>query len=159
MNRSPFPARIALTAVALGASLQLAACATPYQPMGLRGGVKSVQITSDVAQVTARGSSLTDPDAVQRYALRKAAETTIAAGYDCFEVVSTADRSRTTQGVAAYSAPGLHGFPTMGVSMPFVRPGETFLIRMSRGRPAPDAGMVFDARDVLDHLAHDKHKA
>ena len=76
MNTHRLIKTTALAALALGA-LHLAACATPYQELGgLRGGVRAVQITSNIAQVTARGTSATDPDKVQRYALRKAAETT-----------------------------------------------------------------------------------
>ena len=147
----------AAVAASLGlASLQLAACATPYQEMGLRGGVKAVQITSNLAQVTARGVTGTDPDKIQRYALRKAAETTLAAGYDQFEVVSISDRSRSIQGVAGYTSGGISGaggFPALGLSMPFVKPGETLLIRMSHGR-GDGAGetTLFDAREVVDHL-------
>ena len=131
----------------------LAGCATPYQDMGLRGGVRAVQISSDIAQVTARGSTVTDADKIEQYALRKAAEATLAAGYDHFEVVSASDRSRTLQGVAGYAAPGLHGFPSVGLTMPFIRPGETMLIRMSRGPGAEGSGAtIFDARDVVNHL-------
>ncbi|HEY2661921.1 MAG TPA: hypothetical protein VGI79_19525, partial [Caulobacteraceae bacterium] len=110
-------------------------------------------ITSDIAQVTARGSAVTDADKIEQYALRKAAEATLAAGYDHFEVVSASDRSRTLQGVAGYAAPGLRGFPSVGLTMPFTRPGETMLIRMSRGAAAESSGAtVFDAHQVMDHL-------
>ncbi len=143
----------AFAALALGAA-QLAACATPYQELGrFRGGVQSVQITSTIAQVTARGTAATDPDKVQRYALRKAAETTVAAGYDLFEVVADTDRSRTGQAAAGYTTGGIGGFPALALTMPFVKPGQTFLIRMSRG-PMPEAAgpTVFDARQVIAHL-------
>ena len=136
------------------AALALAGCATPYQKMGALGGVKSVEIASDMAQVTARGSIGTDPDRIERYVIRKSAETTLAAGYDHFWVVSVGDRSRTIQGFAGYTAAAFQGLPSAGFSLPFVRPGETVLIRMSRGAAAAQAGAtVFDARDVLDHLA------
>jgi hypothetical protein len=135
------------------AALCLSACTTPYQEMGMRGGVKAVQITSDVAQVTARGSATTDPDKVQRYALRKAAETTVAAGYDLFQVVADVDRTRLVSGGGGYTTGGLGGIPALGLNLPFVRPGQTFLIRMSRGpMPAGAQGTVFDAHEVLNHL-------
>lgn len=142
----------AITALAGLAALALAGCATPYQKMGALGGVKSVEIASDMAQVTARGSIGTDPDRIERYVLRKAAETTLAAGYDHFWVVSVSDRSRSIQAFAGYGAISSQSLPTGGFSLPFVRPGETVLIRMSRGGGQPGA-TVFDARDVLDHLA------
>lgn len=135
---------------------QLAACATPYQPMGLRGGVGAVQITSNVAQVSARGVTGSDPDKIQRYALRKAAETTLASGYDLFEIISVTDRTRSAQGVAGYTGTGLGpagGLPSLGLALPFIKPGETLLIRMSRGAaPAAGDGVIFDAHDVLAHL-------
>jgi hypothetical protein len=143
----------AFAALALGAA-HLTACATPYQELGgLRGGVKAVQITANIAQVTARGTAATDPDKVQRYALRKAAETTVAAGYDLFEVVADVDRSRSGQAGAAYTTGGLGGFPALALTMPFVKPGQTFLIRMSRGSLPDSAGpTVFDARQVIQHI-------
>lgn len=141
------------TAVAVLSLIGLSACATPYQEMGVRGGVASVRITSDIAQVTARGTAATDPDQVQRYALRKAAETTVASGYDLFQVVADTDRSRTVQGAAGYTAGGLGGFPAIGLNLPFVKPGQTFLIRMSRAQAAGDlAGTVFNAHEVLENL-------
>jgi hypothetical protein len=147
----------ALTA-ALAATLTAAAlggCATTYhrlEPMS--GGVRSVQIASDMAQVTARGTFGTDPDRIERYVLRKAAETTLDAGYDHFWVVSVGDRTRTVQGFAGYTTAGWQGAPTGGFSLPFVRPGQTVLIRMARGTTAtPPGATVFDAKDLLDHLA------
>jgi hypothetical protein len=143
----------ALTALLLGAA-HLTACATPYQELdAIRGGVRSVQITANIAQVTARGSTATDPDKVQRYALRKAAETTVAAGYDLFEVVADTDRSRSGQAGAGYTTGGLGGFPALALTMPFVKPGQTFLIRMSRGAMPNSAGpTMFDARQVIEHI-------
>ena len=143
----------ALATVAIGlAACQLAACATPYKEMGMGGGVREVQITSDIAQVTARGSALTDPDKIEQYVLRKAAETTLAAGYDDFEIISSSDRSHTIQGVAGYSALGMSGLPTAGVNLPFTRPGEPVLIRMSHADAAPAGATVFNAREVIAHL-------
>jgi hypothetical protein len=142
----------------VAAALALGGCATPYRNMGVFGGVKAVQIASDMAQVTARGSIGTDPDRIVRYVLRKAAETTLAAGYDHFWVVSEDDRSRTFQGFAGYTAATFQGLPSAGLSLPFVRPGETVLIRMSRGAAAgQSASTVFDAQDVLTHLKAVKH--
>jgi transposase InsO family protein len=139
------------------AACQLVACATPYKEMGVGGGVREVQITSDIAQVTARGTALTDPDKIEQYVLRKAAETTLAAGYDNFEIISSADRSHTIQGIAGYSAAGMSGLPTAGVNLPFTRPGETVLIRMSFANASAGGATVFNAREVIAHLAA-KHR-
>jgi len=142
--------------MALGlAACQLCACATPYKEMGVGGGVRGVLITSNIAQVTARGSVATDPDKIEQYVLRKAAETTLAAGYDCFEILSSSDRSRNIQGVVGYTAAGYSGLPTAGLNLPFTRPGETVLIRMAYANaPGGDSGAaVFNAREVIAHLA------
>ncbi len=146
-------ARRLAPAAGLCALLSLGACATPYQPMGLSGGVKATEITSNIAQVAARGSFLTDPDKVEQYVLRKAAEITVANGYDRFEVLSSTDRSRSLQAVAGYAGFAGGGYPTGGLSLPFVRPGESVLIRMSRNGEAVGGATQFDARDVLAHLA------
>jgi len=146
--------RLAAALALAAAASALCGCATPYQKMGVGGGVRSVRLETDLAQVTARGSPLTDADTIERYVLRKAAETTLAAGYDHFEVVSVSDRTRILQGVAGYMTAVGNGLPSAGLSLPLVRPGETALIRMMRG-PAPTGpgGVVFDARDLLAHLA------
>jgi len=146
-------ARAALAALAAAQAAALAGCATPYHKMGPLGGVKSVEIASDMAQVAARGAFGSDPDRIERYVLRKAAETTLAAGYDHFWVMSVNDRSRMVQGYAGYSSFAPQGLPSGGLSLPFVRPGETILIRMCRGASAQPGVTLFDARDVLDHLA------
>jgi hypothetical protein len=153
-NRRNTAVAVALALVGLTLS-SLGACSTPYQKMGLRGGVGAVQISSNIAQVSARGMTGTDPDKIQRYALRKAAETTLANGYELFEVISVTDRSRSTQGVAGYTGNGIgaSGFPQVGLAVPFIRPGETLMIRMSHGSAADHAdATIFDARDVLAHL-------
>jgi hypothetical protein len=144
--------RLSGAMVGIAAVLALAGCATPYQQMGITGGVRSVQIETDIAQITARGSLLTDADKIEQYVLRKAAETTLASGYDHFEVVSVSDRSRTFQAAGGYTGFTGTGFPSGGLTLPFIRPGETILIRMSRGPSTAQGVTVFDARDVLAHL-------
>jgi hypothetical protein len=149
----PRAGAVALMTASMAAALALAGCATPYQKMGMNGGVRAVQLQTDLAQVTARGSPVTDADTIERYVLRKAAETTLQAGYDHFEIVSSSDRTRTFQGFAGYMRAVGEGLPTAGVTVPFIRPGETVLIRMQTGAAAPTGAVVFDARDLLAHLA------
>ena len=56
-----------------------------------------MRITEDTAQIRAIGNANTDPDTVERYALRRAAEETIQDGFDLFRIVRVADR--TTGGI------------------------------------------------------------
>ena len=61
-----------LAVLAIG--LSVAACATPYQKMGLLGGVEAHRISDDTFQIIAKGNDYTSRANIQRYALRKAAD-------------------------------------------------------------------------------------
>ncbi len=141
------------TFAALAAGLALAGCATPYQDMGFMGGVRATQISADEAQITARGNGYTDPDTIQRYVLRKAAETTVAAGFDTFAVMNDADRSRSGEiSTGSATAYGNSAY-AVGYSTRIFKPGETVLIKMMHGpKPADAPGNVFDAHDLLKYL-------
>jgi hypothetical protein len=142
-----------------GCLFVLTACATPYQEMGLTGGVTSVRITGDTAQIIASGNAYTDADTIQRYALRKAAEETSRDGFDLFRIDATSDRSRT--GSAAFgSASGTHyGVFASAFSVPIVKPGQSMMIKMLHG-PAPDPlpDGEYDAHELLSYLASADHK-
>jgi hypothetical protein len=91
--------RLFLVAAA-AAALGLAACATPtpYQPYtaagSASGGYSETRIASDRFRVTFQGNTVTERDQVERYLLYRAAELTIAEGYDWF---SLADRNTERQ--------------------------------------------------------------
>lgn len=142
-----------LVFVLVSVAASLGGCAGSYHEMGLTGGVRAVEISSDVAQVSARGFIGGDPDAIERFVFRKAAETTVTQGYDSFEILSTADRTRSLQAVGGYTAASFTGFSSGGLALPLVRPGESVLIRMFHGQGVASGASVFDAHDVLSHLA------
>jgi hypothetical protein len=81
-------------------SLLLAACSTPYQEMGFRGGVRSDQVTANTYRIVANGNSFTGRRAIQDYTLLKAAETTKAAGGTHFVIVDAQDASRVSYDVS-----------------------------------------------------------
>ena len=136
------------------ACLALGACATPYQEMGALGGVRATRITDDTAQITASGNAYTDPDAIQRYALRRAAEETVSDGFDFFRIGTEADRTRVGSQSFAYATGNRYSLWGSGFTMPIVKPGESLMIKMSKGpKPDPMPDGMFDARDVLAHLA------
>ena len=121
-------------------ALALAGCATPYQEMGLTGGVQATQVQADLFQVTARGNGYTDADAVQRYVLRKASEQVIAAGFDLFQVVQTEDRTVAPQRYGFYST--IPAFP-----------GQTMMVRgLNYPAPSPLPAGMYDAREVIRYL-------
>ena len=78
---------------ALGLSIGLTACetATPYQPLvkgsAVAGGFSDQQLDADHFRVTFDGNSLTSRETVETYLLYRAAELTVAQGFDWFEMV------------------------------------------------------------------------
>jgi hypothetical protein len=77
----------------LTAALLLAACATatPYQPLGTRGshgGFAEQKIDANHYRVTFVGNDYTSQQQVEKYLLYRAAELTVANGYDGFTLVS-----------------------------------------------------------------------
>lgn len=119
----------------------LSACATPYQDMGFAGGVRATRIDETTLLITGKGNAFTSSDAIQQYTLRKAAEATVAAGYDGFRVVESRDQSR--RGLVMNE----------GNLSSFSKPGETVTIQMFKGpKPAGAPSGVFDAREVLKYM-------
>ena len=165
---------------AIIACSMLAAC-TPYQEMsgvkGLLGGVQAHRIDETTVQVLARGNALTDADTITRYTLRKAAEETLAAGYDGFYIVSDQDRTRrrivSTMDISgtANGTTSVHGTMTGAGNTAFIsgtanstaflsgtattqtyniiKPGETVTIKMFRGPKRSNAPGVYDAHELL----------
>ncbi len=141
-------------ALAAGALVALAGCATPYQQMSLTGGVKATRVTADTVLITAKGNAYTDQDTIQSYALRRAAEETIADGYDLFRIAADTDRTQSGSQSFGYAAGGRRSVLGGAFSMPIVFPGQSLTIRMSKGpRPDPMPDGLFDAHEVLGYLA------
>ena len=95
--------RTAALVAAIGLSLGLAACetATPYQPLQhgsqVSGGYTDQKLDANHYAVTFKGNSDTPRATVESYLLYRAAEITIAQGYDWFETVSrSTDRTQNT---------------------------------------------------------------
>jgi len=78
-------------AVPVTAALALAACATatPYQPLGARGsgGFADQRLEANRYRVTFVGNDYTSRQTVENYLLFRAAELTVANGYDGFSIV------------------------------------------------------------------------
>ena len=150
--------------VALALTSATTGCATPYQENGLLGGVHATRIDDTTVQIAARGNAFTDPDTIGRYVMRKAAEETVADGFDLFLLVSSADR--TTQGTIVTDGSATTNTTFFGqnatsrttYSAPqvirYVKPGETVTIKMYKGsKPANAPANLYEARDVLKYLA------
>ncbi len=96
-----------LIAGLLAVTAGLAGCttATPYQPdlrgSQVSGGFSETRVTNDRFRVQFRGNTLTSRDTVERYLLYRAAELTLAQGYDWFEI----DDRRTDRTQRTYVDP------------------------------------------------------
>ena len=122
--------------------------------MGPMGGVSASRITQDTVQIAAAGNAYTDPDTIQRYALRRAAQETVDDGYDLFRIVSTADRTATGSESFGSTWGGRYAIFGTAYSMPVIKPGESLTIRMLKGpRPDPMPDGEYDAHEVLHFLA------
>ncbi|NBB15669.1 hypothetical protein GVN21_09915 [Caulobacter sp. SLTY] len=89
-----------------GAGISACATATPYQPnvrgQSVSGGYTDQRITADRYRVSFNGNSLTSRDTVERYLLFRAAELTLAEGYDGFVL---ADRETNRDSRTYYDPP------------------------------------------------------
>jgi hypothetical protein len=127
-----------------GYGLQRKGCNTSYEE-----GAKAVRVDETTAIITAAGNRYTKPEAVYQYVMRKAADTTLAAGYDVFTVIQDSD---TTKVVSETQGGGSNGNGGVNPVYTFtsIRPGERVMIKFSRGPKSSDASAsTFDARDVL----------
>lgn len=91
--------------LAITAGLAGCTTATPYQPdlrgSQVSGGFSETRVTNDRFRVQFRGNTLTSRDTVERYLLYRAAELTLAQGYDWFEI----DDRRTDKTQRTYVDP------------------------------------------------------
>jgi hypothetical protein len=94
---------------ALGGALAACETATPYQPLhagsNVSGGYSDTKIDADHWRVSFRGNDQTSRETVETYLLYRAAELTLAQGFDWFEPV---DR-HTDKQVSVESDPGFYG--------------------------------------------------
>jgi len=73
--------------LAFVASVSLAACASPYQPAGFRGGFTDTQINAQTFEITFGGNAFTSSTQTGNMALLRASDIALANGYPYFVVV------------------------------------------------------------------------
>lgn len=168
-----------IAGLALAAGLSACTTATPYQPLlesaSGRGGYSDVRIEPGRYRVTFTGNSLTSRETVELYLAYRAAELTLANGYDTFTLVSRdTDRKTTTRVEPGPASPpywhpywryyGPYGwrFYDPWLDGPLARPPtdvstiEKFTasaeIVLGRGAKRADDAQTFDARAVMENL-------
>ncbi len=156
--------------IAACAALSLAACATAptvYQPQGgqSRVGFSDYRIESGRYRVTFNGGPGAPLSKVADYALLRAAEVSLADGYDWFRVVDRQDgmngapsggpRVSIGGGTSSYGGGYRRGGSSVGVGIgtSFDLSGgpaysRTLEVLAGKG-PKPADGDVYDARDVV----------
>ncbi|MBI1391304.1 MAG: hypothetical protein GC152_01060 [Alphaproteobacteria bacterium] len=164
-------------------ALFAAACATstPYAPADRGGGYgfSEQRIEANRYRVMFRGNSSTTRETVENYLLYRAAELTIANGYDHFLIVendteaNTTYRSTTTGFGAGYGpgwGPAFYGRYRYGYAFPYYAwgwgwgfPADTYtqeytrysavaFVLMQKGPKPDNEPRAFTARDVIENL-------
>jgi hypothetical protein len=155
-----------IRAAVLAASvLGLGGCASPvpYQPVNGGYGYSEQALEADRYRVTFSGNSATPRETVENYLLYRAAEVTVAHGYDHFVVVDKNTEQGTAGGPGGFGVGVGSGsrnrYSGVGVgtsAMIWPGGGDSYTayanIVMRRGdRPADDP-KAYDARAVLKRL-------
>lgn len=183
MSRIRKMARTKWLLPALASALALAACTTPtpYQPLipnsKASGGYTDQQIEANRFRVTFAGNGMTSRETVETYLLYRAAELSLAQGYDWFQMAQrNTDRHSSTY-VDQPFGPGPWGFwgpswryhggfgwrgwdpywgdPFWGGSVDVStvdRYEASAEVLMGHGPKPADNPRAFDAREVVSHL-------
>lgn len=160
--------RIHLALIAIGALLS--SCATPYQQMGLMGGVNVQPIDSTTLRITGRGNAFTSTQTLEKYVVLRAAEETRRRGYDLFlvtggqllskpGVVTVAGRTYTYETVDAYDNPVTQTYAAPDTAIHYTKPQTSMVIRMLKGpKPADAPKNLFVSADVIRFLGPEVHR-
>jgi hypothetical protein len=147
--------------ILLTASLSACGTATPYQPVLDGYGYAEQAIEGNRYRVSFTGNSLTPRDAVENYLLYRAAEVTLARGFDYFIVVDKGTERATTYystvtgvGGGLYRDRYSQDVGIIGSST--ARPTNSYAafanIILRKGKKDPTNTKAYDARDVLKRL-------
>jgi hypothetical protein len=153
------------TVLAIASVLGLAGCATPipYQPMSGGYGYSEQALETDRYRVTFSGNSATPRETVENYLLYRAAEVTVAHGYDHFVVVDKNTEQGTAGGpggfgvgVGSGSRNRYSGFGLGTSATIWPGGGDSYVayanIVLRRGARPADDPKAYDARAVLKRL-------
>lgn len=164
-------------AIGLGA-LALAACATstPYAPAegGNGYGFSEQRIEANRYRVMFRGNSSTNRETVETFLLYRAAELTLANGFDYFIVIENDTEARSSYSTSANPAffgrypfgfygPYGYAFPYYAYGFGWGAPFDSYtreitrysavaFVTMHRGEKPADNPQAFNAREVADNL-------
>jgi hypothetical protein len=120
---------------------------------GYDAEISSVRVGTNAVRITASISGRIDRATIGRFALRRAAEETLRAGFDLFEIDDANVRAAGNQAVVAS---GRFAFYGDDVVFPILRPDHSMMIKMFHGpRPQRLTNSEYDAREVEAFLGVD----
>lgn len=144
--------------------LALAACATAvgtaYAPAGKGGyGYSDTRIEEGRYRITFAGDGATSPEAVEDFALLRAAELALAGGYDWFRVVGRSLDEQEKGGIGIGAGVGGGGRNVgvgVGGNLGKVGARKFYTARLEvifgKGEKPADAQGVYDARSLSDSI-------
>lgn len=140
----------------------LVGCSTPYQELGLRGGVKGIRLDDTIFEVRSSGNGFTRTETVYRYGLRKAAEMSLAAGCNYFVAIDNSSQhfdvglsnnSNVNEGLSVVN--GNMVYMMKGAVYNVVRPvTRKNIFACFKDKPnALVPGLIFNAKYVLEDVS------
>ncbi|HUP92640.1 MAG TPA: hypothetical protein VM074_10370 [Solimonas sp.] len=148
--------------ILLTAALGACAVATPYQPLNRGEGYADQKIEGTRYRITFAGNAATPRQTVENYLLYRAAELTLASGFDYFVMAdhSTEKETSYTQSVSAFGGFGRYGwYPHgggFGVGFGSSSPSSEYMaqtdILMYSGAKREGDVSAFNAREVRENL-------
>lgn len=138
-------------------AIPLAACTTPYQPVGCMGGFSSLQLNSDVYRISFRGNGYSSEERVIDFTLLRAAELTLSHGAQYFFVAGERRSESHTSG-GSYSQGYIQSTPNgayyqgyTGPDIEVVRHQAELVIQIIRGTP-PEGVVTYDASVIANQV-------
>ena len=137
--------------------LFFASCATPYQPLGFRGGYSDFRIDHNTFQIRFRGNGSTPRERVETFFLYRCAEITARGGYDYFIITGQETESQ----VSAITIPGISAtisriFPAEPLkreeTLYFISYVVTARIRAFNGEKPRDLANAHEAKELIRRL-------
>ena len=132
-------------------------CATGYHASGFGGGYSELRLSARAWQVSFAGNGYTSPERAHSFALRRAAELTLASGYQAFYVAGENQSVRQLniqQPVNCYSNgpyTNCSGGGVNTINKPSARLDIT-MVTAQEAALAPPGHLVYDAKMLLAQI-------
>jgi len=127
-------------------ALSLAACRTPYQPMGFTGGFTEARLDARTMQVMVRGNGFTRRGRVDLYVIYRCAELTVMNGFDYFFILGGDAQARS------HYTPGHFSNGVYSGGTTYTKHESTKIFWMLTAAEAPRYPGAYQAREMMAAL-------